>query len=349
MSGARMASSYTQLVSRTFDANDAWHLAAGTHTRLWESAGAHRDGERQPSGFGPQMPSSVSVIGDGNGWTAGSMSSRLIRLVFGEGRSTATSRSDRYKYAVDARHGGHLLLKADPFAFRCRAAAGDGIGGLGAETSWTTRWMARAVRPASFRRSAISIYEVHLGSWRFEPGGYEAMGRQLADYCHQMGFTHVELLPVMEHPFYGSWGYQTTGYFRSHEPLRLTRRSDGDDRRTASGRYRRHARLGSLALPGGRPRLGYVRRTPPLRARRPEAGLPPRLEVVRVQLRPARGPQLPVVFRSLLARRVPRSTGSGSTRWRRCSTWTTREPKASGSRTNTGATRTSEPSRSCRS
>ena len=57
------------------------------------------------------------------------------------------------------------------------------------------------------------MYEVHLGSWRYEPGGYRAIGQQLADYCVDMGFTHVELLPITEHPFYGSWGYQTTGYF----------------------------------------------------------------------------------------------------------------------------------------
>ena len=59
----------------------------------------------------------------------------------------------------------------------------------------------------------VSIYELHLGSWRYEPGGYRALAQQLADYVVDAGFTHVELLPITEHPFYGSWGYQTTGYF----------------------------------------------------------------------------------------------------------------------------------------
>ena len=59
----------------------------------------------------------------------------------------------------------------------------------------------------------MSIYELHLGSWRFEPGGYRAIADQLVDYILETGFTHVELLPVMEHPFYGSWGYQVTGFF----------------------------------------------------------------------------------------------------------------------------------------
>ena len=59
----------------------------------------------------------------------------------------------------------------------------------------------------------VSIYELHLGSWRYEPGGYRAIAKQLAEYVLEMGFTHVEMLPVTEHPFYGSWGYQTTGYF----------------------------------------------------------------------------------------------------------------------------------------
>ncbi len=73
-------------------------------------------------------------------------------------------------------------------------------------------WMeSRAVRNA--HDAPISIYEVHLGSWRYEPGGYRALAHQLADHLDATGFTHVELLPVMEHPFYGSWGYQTLGYF----------------------------------------------------------------------------------------------------------------------------------------
>ena len=73
-------------------------------------------------------------------------------------------------------------------------------------------WMAqRSARNA--HDAPVSIYEVHLGSWRYEPGGYRALAHQLADHLDRTGFTHVELLPVMEHPFYGSWGYQTTGYF----------------------------------------------------------------------------------------------------------------------------------------
>jgi 1,4-alpha-glucan branching enzyme len=200
-------------VARPFEADDAWHLAAGTHTRLWEVLGAHRSGDATTFRVWAPDAVAVSVLGDGNGWTASV--DRLHPDPSGVWRGTFTSYGpgDRYKYSITSRHASQQLEKADPVAFASELAPATASVVWEPSHAWGDEaWMER--RGAGHRfDSAISIYEVHLGSWRFEPGGYAAIGRQLADYCVDMGFTHAELMPVMEHPFYGSWGYQTLGYF----------------------------------------------------------------------------------------------------------------------------------------
>ena len=208
-----MAPSYTHPVARPFDSDDAWLLAAGTHTRLWEVLGAHHhDGGTTFRVWAPDAIE-VSVVGDGNGWTPGRDGLEPDPSGVWRGTFEGYGPGARYKYSVTARHGGQRLLKADPFAGAAELPPATASLVWESSHPWSDgEWM--AARGAGHRHDApISIYEVHLGSWRYEPGGYRAMGRQLADYCVDMGFTHVELLPVMEHPFYGSWGYQTTGYF----------------------------------------------------------------------------------------------------------------------------------------
>ena len=124
---------------------------------------------------------------------------------------------DIYKYRVVSAEGREVL-KADPFAFHAETGPGTAskvweIGGW----DWQDgKYMSRRASRDALR-SPMSIYEVHLGSWRLHNGevypNYRRVADELADYCLQMGYTHVELLPVTEYPFEGSWGYQVTGYF----------------------------------------------------------------------------------------------------------------------------------------
>ena len=109
-----------------------------------------------------------------------------------------------------------MVDKADPFAICAESPPATASRIWSLEHPWgDAQWMAeRGARNAL--DAPMSVYEVHLGSWRRKDGeflGYRELGHQLATYARQMGFTHVELMPVTEHPFYGSWGYQTTGYF----------------------------------------------------------------------------------------------------------------------------------------
>jgi len=200
-------------VQRQFDSDDSWHLGAGTHCRLWEVLGAHPDDEGTSFGVWAPNATAVSVIGDQNGWTHGVDVLAPDPSGVWRGRADTFGPGDRYKYSITAPGVGATLEKADPVGFMAEEPPATASVVWQGSYRWSDEdWMARRGSLQRFD-TPVSIYEVHLGSWRFEPGGYRALADQLADYCVDMGFTHVELMPVMEHPFYGSWGYQTTGYF----------------------------------------------------------------------------------------------------------------------------------------
>ena len=196
----------------------------GSHFRMHEKFGAHPgavDGV-QGTSFVVWAPvaQTVSVIGDFNGWspTAHPLRPRENSGIW-EGFIPKVGPGARYKYHIVSREGGYQVDKADPVGFRTE------IPPLTASVVWTLdyRWQDGSWLDLRARRNPfeepMAILEVHLGSWRraMSEGnhslGYRELAPQLADYVSDLGFTHVELLPIMEHPFYGSWGYQTTAYF----------------------------------------------------------------------------------------------------------------------------------------
>ncbi len=202
------------------------HLfAEGTHYRTYEKMGAHlcqRDGEAGVS-FCVWAPNAerVSVVGDFNGWTPGATPLQLRpEAGIWEGFVPGLGVGTLYKYYVESRYLGYCIDKADPYAFAAeiRPQTASKVWDLGRYEWRDQAWMAARPR-RNLHESPISIYEVHLGSWMRVPEEnqrwltYREIASKLTAYVQQMGFTHVELLPVTEHPFDGSWGYQTVGYF----------------------------------------------------------------------------------------------------------------------------------------
>jgi 1,4-alpha-glucan branching enzyme len=204
----------------TLGEQDIHLFREGTHARLYRKLGCHFD-SRGGAHFAVWAPSAegVSVIGDFNGWRTGANPARPRDDGSGiwQVQVPKVAHGQAYKYAIRTRDG-RTLEKADPFARFAESAPATG------SVAWNEpvhqwhddEWMqARAARDAL--ASPMSVYEVHLGSWRRGEDGamldYRTAARLLAEYVTRMGFTHVELMPITEHPFYGSWGYQTTGYF----------------------------------------------------------------------------------------------------------------------------------------
>ena len=196
----------------------------GTHRRAFEKLGAHpttHDGVPGVS-FALWAPNaaSVSVVGDWNSWDP-ETHPLAVRGDSGiwEAFVPGASRGHRYKYNVVSKELGYTVLKADPFGRYFETAPSTASIVWESEYQWgDADWLReRAARQQS--SLPMSIYEVHLGSWMRREGegnrslGYREIARPLADHVTRLGHTHVELLPVMEHPFFGSWGYQVTGYF----------------------------------------------------------------------------------------------------------------------------------------
>jgi 1,4-alpha-glucan branching enzyme len=195
-------------------------ISEGTHLRLYDVLGAHPLEHQGVNGvvfvvFAPNAKR-VSVVGDFNAWDGRRHAMRVRGNGFWEMFVPGAKVGDQYKYEILGAHGALLPLKSDPVAFACemRPATASIVIDL------KTLPQPRAARAGVNALSApISIYEVHLGSWRKrgEHGEYWLTYRELAEqlpgYAVDMGFTHIEFLPVAEHPFDGSWGYQPTGLF----------------------------------------------------------------------------------------------------------------------------------------
>jgi 1,4-alpha-glucan branching enzyme len=204
---------------------DIYLFNEGSHYRLYQKLGAHLMQSEGVAGthFAVWAPNAreVAVIGDFNGWNKAShyLSPRGHSGIW-EGFIPGVGRGAAYKYHVVSRHGGYRVEKADPFALHAEVAPKTASIIWDLDYAWNDQeWMQRRGAEHNAADKPISIYEVHLGSWMRVPEEreryltYRELAVKLAEYVKPLGFTHVEFLPAMEHPFYGSWGYQTTGYF----------------------------------------------------------------------------------------------------------------------------------------
>lgn len=223
---------------------DDYYIAEGSHLRLFDKLGSHRIDHEGASGmhFAVWAPNArrVSVVGPFNDWDGRRHSMRLrqdtgIWEIFvpdvGEGQP--------YKYEIVGAQGVRLPLKADPFAFRSELRpATASVTASPIRHDWGDEAHRDFWSKADHRRQPVSIYEVHAGSWQRREDGtflsWDELADRLIPYVAETGFTHIEFLPITEHPFDPSWGYQTTGLYaptaRFGDPQGLARFVDGAHR-----------------------------------------------------------------------------------------------------------------------
>ncbi|MGE3076384.1 MAG: 1,4-alpha-glucan branching protein GlgB [Dehalococcoidia bacterium] len=204
--------------------NDLYLFNEGTHSQLYKKLGCHlatNDGV-EGAWFSVWAPNAraVSVVADFNGWERGkdTLQPRASSGIW-TGFIPGVTSGQQYKYAIDSHVGGAHLTRADPVAFATEVPPNTASVTWDLDYEWgDSEWMERR-GAANSLDAPMAVYEVHLGSWRrnLEEGNRSLTYREhadiLVDYVAETGFTHVEFLPVMEHPFGGSWGYQVTGYF----------------------------------------------------------------------------------------------------------------------------------------
>jgi 1,4-alpha-glucan branching enzyme len=208
-----------------FTEQDIYLFKEGSHFRLYDKMGAHPLTVNGEAGtyFAVWAPNAdrVSVIGDFNQWDRlrHPLGARWDGSGIWEGFIPGLGDGAAYKYDITSRVGGVRGEKGDPYAFAWEVPPKSASIVRDISYRWNDgEWMAKRKRYNDLQ-SPISIYEVHLGSWRRVPEEkdrpltYRELAPLLAEYAKRMGFSHIEVLPVMEHPFYGSWGYQTIGYF----------------------------------------------------------------------------------------------------------------------------------------
>jgi 1,4-alpha-glucan branching enzyme len=332
---------------------DVWLLAEGTHLRPWERLGAHlreMDGVKGVA-FAVWAPNArrVSVVGNFNNWDGRRHAMRLRRECgVWEIFAPHAAAGDSYEFEILSAHG-EVLRKADPFAFSSQ---------LRPDTACVVQPLPAPVKmpegraEANERHAPISIYEVHLGSWRRKNGHEWLDYRELADtlvpYVKDLGFTHIELLPISEHPFDGSWGYQPIGLYAPTSRF-------GTPGRFPLFRRDRPRQRGSACCSTGCPGISrptrtawQFRRHAAVRACRSARGLPPGLEYADLQLRRKEVLNY-LVGNALYWIERFGSTVCGSMRWPRCCTATTAARKANGCRTCTAGARTWKRSISCAS
>ncbi len=213
------------MITATLSDFDIYLWSEGTHYRAYEKLGAHLTEQNGVAGthFAVWAPNAraVSVLGDFNNWQPGVHPMHSVRssgiwecFIPGVGQGAL------YKYAITSRLSNYSVEKADPYGFAAeiRPRTASKVWDLSGYKWNDQEWMARRGRVQALN-APLSIYEVHLGSWRRVPEEgnrwltYREVADWLGDYLYDMGYTHVEFLPLMEHPLDASWGYQTVGYY----------------------------------------------------------------------------------------------------------------------------------------
>jgi 1,4-alpha-glucan branching enzyme len=204
---------------------DIFLFKEGNHSSLYDKMGAHVIDVNGKEGvyFAVWAPNAeaVSVIGDFNGWYPDThfLKSREDGSGVWEGFIPGMEQGALYKYHINSKFRNYRADKGDPYASYCQVSPKTASIAWDLSYEWSDReWMSDRNKKNALD-SPMSIYEVHLGSWRRVPEegngflSYREIAPSLAEYVKEMGFTHVEFMPVMEHPFYDSWGYQCTGFF----------------------------------------------------------------------------------------------------------------------------------------
>jgi 1,4-alpha-glucan branching enzyme len=205
--------------SVTLTGHDQYLFREGTHSRLYEKLGAHFSGDATHFAVWAPNALSVAVVGDWNGWDPRVNPMQGSDSGIWQLRVPKAKPGSVYKFHIVSRNAGYKVDKADPYAFRAEEPPRTGSMVWDLAYEWRDQAWMQERKARNALDAPWSVYEVHLGSWRRSPDnpdkplGYRDLAPQLAEYCQKMHFTHVELMPIMEHPFYGSWGYQCTGYF----------------------------------------------------------------------------------------------------------------------------------------
>lgn len=197
---------------------------SGKHYKLYEKLGARivKNGKTEGAYFAVWAPNAkaVSVIGNFNTWgdNKHKLHPRWDQSGIWEGFFPDIKHGEAYKYAIHS-NTGEYLEKCDPFASFCETPPKTASIIWEPKYEWKDQEWLKERKQSIGKPKPYSVYEVHFGSWKrkMEEGGrsltYPEMAIEMVNYVKDLGFTHVEFLPLMEHPFYGSWGYQLTGYF----------------------------------------------------------------------------------------------------------------------------------------
>lgn len=205
--------------------DDIYFFKEGSHFNLHNKLGAHfiKDGDISSAIFSLWAPNAryISVIGDFNSWDKGSnpMSLRNDGSGIWECEIKNVKKGDSYKYFIESQFNGHKEEKVDPFAFYSEIPPKSASKLWKLDYEWSDQNWMDSRHTKNKTNSPISVYELHMGSWKRSPDnpeqylGYREIADLLVPYLRDSGFTHVELLPITEHPFDGSWGYQVIGYF----------------------------------------------------------------------------------------------------------------------------------------